>query len=131
MVLEGGVGFGKPRRQLWDSEGEPSRGLFGVEDVMPVTVTGAAVIDHIGRPGDPYRVTVIRLGRKAETYELRWRETVRDEGGGPPVRERRAAPGGYIKAEAYTRAEKVNRALEHSDGRQGAPPQPKTTTRTR
>jgi integrase len=96
-----------------------------------MAVTGAAVIDHIGKPGDPYRVTLIRLSRKAETYELRWRETVRDENGGPPVRERRAAPGGYTKAEAYTRAEKVYRSLERSDGRTGAPPRPATTTRTR
>ena len=33
-----------------------------------MAVTGAPVIDHIGKPGDPYRVTLIRLSRKAETY---------------------------------------------------------------
>jgi integrase len=96
-----------------------------------MAVTGAAVIDHIGKPGDPYRVTLIRLGRKAETYELRWRETIHDENSGPPVRERRATPGGYTKAEAYTRAEKVYRSLERSDGRTGAPPRPLAATRTR
>jgi hypothetical protein len=53
----------------------------------------------------------------------RSRACCRRQGGGPPVRERRAAPGGYTKAEAYTRAEKVYHTLERSDGRHGGHPQ--------
>jgi hypothetical protein len=43
--------------------------------------TGAQAIDHIGPPRHPHRVTIMRLARAKETYEVRWRENVRADDG--------------------------------------------------
>ena len=95
--------------------------------------SAAKAVDHIGPPRHPYRVTIMRLARAKETYEIRWRENVRGEDGAV-VRERRSAPGGKSKAVAYTKAEKVWRNLDRSGGYHGTPPvavvQPQPTVRT-
>jgi len=83
--------------------------------------TGAQAIDHIGPPRHPHRVTIMRLARANETYELRWRENVRADDGAV-TRIRRSAPGGNSKASAYARAEKVWRNLDRSGGYHGTPP---------
>jgi len=75
--------------------------------------TGAQAIDHLGPPRHPHRVTIMRLARAKETYELRWRENVRAEDGAV-TRVRRTAPGGHSKAAAYARAENVWRNLDRS-----------------
>jgi integrase len=69
----------------------------------------------------PHRVTIMRLARVRETYELRWRENVRGDDGAV-TRVRRTAPGGNSKAVAYGRAEKVWRNLDRSGGYHGSPP---------
>ncbi len=66
----------------------------------------------------------MRLARRNETYEIRWKENVRLEDGSI-TRERRTEPGGHTKSIAYTKAEKVHRNLERSSGYHGAPPRPK------
>jgi integrase len=100
--------------------------------VGPVPVPASAtVIDHIGPPRHPYRVTIMQLARAKETYEIRWRENVRSENGAV-VRERRTEPSGHSKATAFAKAEKVWRNLDRSGGYHGAPPRPRTdpTART-
>lgn len=89
----------------------------------------AAVIDHIGPPRDPYRVTIMRLARRNETYEIRWRENARQEDG-TITRERRNEPGGHSKAIAYPQAEKVYRNLVTSSGYHGAPARPNCEPKT-
>ena len=93
----------------------------------------AAVVDHVGPARHPYRVTIIRLARVKETYELRWRENVRGDDGAV-TRVRRTAPGGNSKAVAYARAEKVWANLDRSGGYHGTPPsaavRPVPTVRT-
>jgi integrase/recombinase XerC len=82
---------------------------------------GAAAVDHIGPARHPHRVTIMRLARVRETYELRWRENVRSDDG-TITRVRRTTPGGNSKAAAYARAEKVWRNLDRSGGHHGSPP---------
>ena len=81
----------------------------------------AQAVDHIGPPRHPHRVTIMRLARAQETYELRRRENVRGDDG-TVTRVRRTAPGGNSKAVAYARAEKVWRNLDRSGGYHGTPP---------
>jgi hypothetical protein len=82
---------------------------------------GAEAVDHIGPARHPHRVTIMRLARVRETYELRWRENARGEDGAV-TRVRRTAPGGNSKAVAYGRAETVWRNLDRSGGYHGTPP---------
>jgi integrase len=100
-----------------------TRGSRAGADEPPVAAS-AVVVDHGGPPRHPHRVTIIRLARAKETYEIRWRENVRSEDG-TVVRERRAEPGGHSKAAAYAKAEKVWRNLDRSGGYHGAPPRPR------
>ena len=91
---------------------------------QPGTAGTAAAVDHIGPVRDPYRVTIMRLARRNETYEIRWRENLRHDDG-TVTRKWRTEPGGHSKAIAYTQAEKIHRNLIRTNGYHGAPARPK------
>ena len=83
--------------------------------------TSAKVLDHIGPPRHPHRVTIIQLARVHETFEVRWREYIRHDDG-RITRQRRSRPGGHTKRVAYTEAEQVWKNLDRSGGFHGGPP---------
>jgi hypothetical protein len=83
-----------------------------LSEKQPGTAGTAAVVDHIGLTHDPYRVTIMRLARRNETYEIRWRENIRHDDG-TITRERRSEPGDKRVKRVYLtpEAERVHKRI--------------------